>query len=223
MLLKFEILLYAKELNGGSLWRWQARIIHSLSWQRRGNLANLRDRLWHRRLSVVNNSNEIEIKLKSNFNEIKEKQFIPILNISLFSMNTSASISIPWFMHWQWRSPRANQSWIRNPEIGISNDCSCSWSTKLKVNWKMKWIYNSLALISQLVFHSNNKRSITFSKIFTLSKSIPLSKTFTLSKSIPLSKTFTLEWFANLVSTKKIIQIGPWWAKLLAGGCLGIS
>ena len=72
-LLKFEILLYAKELNGGSLWRWQARIIHSLSWQRRGNLANLRDRLWHRRLSVVNNLNEIEIKLKSNFNEIKIK------------------------------------------------------------------------------------------------------------------------------------------------------
>ena len=133
-----------------------------------------------------------------------------------FSMNTFASISIPWFMHWQGRSPRANPSWIRNPEIGISNDCSCFWSTKLKVNWKMKCIYNSLALISQLVFHSNNKRSINFSKTFTS------SKTFTLSKSIPLSKTFTLRWFANLVSTKKRIQIGPWWAKLLAGGCLGI-
>ena len=119
-------------------------------------------------------------KLRTPDKVAKEKQFIPILNISLFSMNTSASISIPWFMHWQWRSPRANQSWIRNPEIGISNDCSCSWSTKLKVNWKMKWIYNSLALISQLVFHSNNKRSIKTCQQLSLCQKLSLCQNLSL-------------------------------------------
>ena len=125
-------------------------------------------------------------KLRTPDKVAKEKQFLPILNISLLSMNTSASISIPWFMHWQWRSPRANQSWIRNPEIGISNDCSCSWSTKLKVNWKMKWIYNCLALISPPFFHSNNKRSITLSKIFTF-------KNFHFVKIYPFVKNFHFE------------------------------
>ena len=111
-------------------------------------------------------------------------------------MNTFASISIPWLMHRQARSPTANPSWIRNPEIGISNDCSCFWSTKLEINWKMKWIYNFLALISQLVFHSNNKRSITLSKIFTL------SKTFTLSKST-LCQNFHFEMIYESCINKK--------------------
>ena len=91
-------------------------------------------------------------------------------------MNTFTSISIPWFMHWQARSQRANPSWIRNPEIGISNDCSCFWSTKLEINWKMKWIYNFLALISQLVFHSNNKKIPHFVKNFHFVKIYPFVK-----------------------------------------------